>query len=122
MPHVRIYGSCSVRAHWEQFAQGHWRDESKIVKTLSALLSRDGTSELIECLAIEGFLRQNFLAQLLQKEDGILIRLYPASMPEKTEGVRFCLGWVASGFRAQDPTCRLDATNLGVPLPDAEPL
>lgn len=117
MPHVRVHGSCSVRAHWEAFSPGQWRTESTIVKTLAAFLSRDGSSSLIECLAIEGYLRQTFLAQLLQKEDGILVRIYPGSAPEKTRGVRFCLGWIASGLRAQDPQCRLESENLGAALP-----
>jgi hypothetical protein len=117
MPHVRVYGACTVRAHWETFSQDARRDDARIVKTLAAFLSSDGSNLLIECLAIEGYLRQTFLAQLLQKDDGILVRLYPGSTPEKTEGVRFCLGWIASKLRVQDPACRMDSGNLGVHLP-----
>jgi hypothetical protein len=118
MPHVRVYGTCSVRAHWERFARAEWRDETRILKTLASFLASDGSSELVECLAIEGFLRQSFLAQLLQKEDGVLVRIYPPSTPEKTEGVRLCLGWIAASLREQDPECRLDGANLGAAIPE----
>ena len=122
MPHVRVHGSCSVRAHWEGFSRRQWRDDTRIVKTLASFLAQDGSSELIECLAIEGFLRQSFLAQVLQKEDGVLIRLYPGSSPEKSDGVRVCLGWIAMELSSQNPGSRIDASNLGVALPVISPL
>jgi len=117
VPHVIIEGPCSVRSYWERFQTEQRRDDDRIVKAINAYLSRDSSTAMVECMVAEGFLRQTFLAQLIQREHGVLIRLSPSSTPERTEGVRFCLAWIAAALARQDPSCRWGAHNLGIPIP-----
>ncbi len=117
MPHVLIEGPCSVRRYWEEFEPEEWRDGPLVVRTISAFMGRDGRSVLVECAVVEGFLRQIFLAHLHQKDEGIMVRVFHTSGPERTEGLRRCLGRIAGKLLAQDASCRWGTDTLGIPPP-----
>ena len=117
MPHVLIAGPCSVRRYWDEFASREWRDGDLVVRTVSAFLARGETAVLVECAVAEGFLRQVFLVHLSQKDEGVLARLFHATSPERTVGVRRCLAWIGEEPLAQDPSCWWGSHTLGVPLP-----
>ncbi len=106
-----------MQEYWERFEPRVRRDGDRIVKAIAAFMTHDGRRAVVECAAIEGFLRQTFLVEMIQKDSGVLVRLFHGSGPEKTEGVRFCLAWIGRTLLAQDPGCRWGAENLGVPLP-----
>jgi hypothetical protein len=109
MPHVQIDGPCDVRSYWERFEPRVHRDGDRILKTTQTYL--------VECTVVEGYLRQNFLAQLVPKQGGALVRIFHGSHPEKTEGIRHCLAWIASELLSQNPACRWSADNLGLSPP-----
>ena len=114
MPHVRIQGPCRAKAYWESFQPQVYRTEAWILKTTHAYLARRDERVVVECTVVEGYLRQHFLAELVQKEDGLLVRIFHASTPEKTEGVRACLAWLASQVTGQSLHCQWDTDNLGL--------
>jgi hypothetical protein len=115
LPHALVSGPCTVRAFWESFESREWRDGDLVARSVSAYLGNDSTAVLVECVVSEGFLRQIFLVHLLQKRHGVMVRLFPATSPEKTIGVRRCLEWIADEIAIQDPGCRWSAKALGLP-------
>lgn len=117
MPHVQVVGPCQVSAYWEQFEPSVDRAADRIVRTLTAYLACRENRVLVECTVIEGFLRQVFLVELIQRDNGALVRLFHSSTPEKTPGVRYCLAWIAARICAQNPSCSWDTRNLGIELP-----
>ena len=117
MPHVQVDGPCRVAAYWETFEPAIDKGKDRIVRSLAAYLACRENRVLVECTAIEGFLRQVFLVEMIQRDNGALIRLFHGPAPEKTAGVRYCLAWIAASLCAQDPACSWDARNLGVDLP-----
>lgn len=114
MPHVRLVGPCKVRSYWDSFEPKVRREGDLILKTIQAYLAPDDLAVVVECTVVEGYLRQQFLAHLIQKDDGALVRLFHASAPEKTVGVRHCLGWIASQVLEMNETCRWASDNLGL--------
>lgn len=119
MPHVFVTGPCRVSTFWERFEQAIDRGEGRISRVIAAYLARGGRRALVECTVIEGFQRQVFLLELIQRENGVLVRIFHGSCPEKTPGVRHTIAWVATGLLSQDPACRWKTENLGVPLPES---
>ena len=117
MPHVQIDGPCSIRAYWERFEPQVHREGERILKMTQIYLAHQDRSVLVECTVVEAYLRQHFLAQLVPKDQGALVRIYHGSHPEKTEGVRYCLAWIASQLLAENPNCRWAADNLGFTVP-----
>ncbi|MFB3909934.1 MAG: hypothetical protein ACE15D_16200 [Candidatus Eisenbacteria bacterium] len=90
------------------------RDGDAVLKVANAFLAQDERSVLLECLAIEGYLRQTFLVQVLPKHEGVLLRLLPLWMPEKTPGVVSTLAWIARSIVDAFPGCRISTNNLGI--------
>ena len=117
MPHVQIEGACSLRTFWERFEPQVHREGEQILKTTQAYLAKEERSVLVECTVVEGYLRQHFLASLVPKDKGALVRIFHGSAPEKTDGVRCCLAWIASQIIGQNPDCRWAADNLGFASP-----
>jgi len=117
MPHVQVAGPCRIAAYWETFEPAIDRGGDRIIRSITAYLARGENRLLVECTVIEGFLRQVFLVEMIQRDGGVLVRLFHGLMPEKTAGVRYCLAWIAAGLCAQDPACSWDARNLGIDLP-----
>jgi len=117
MPHALIEGPCTVRSYCERFESREWRDGDRVIRTVAAFVGRDAVSALVECAVVEGYLRQILLVLLLQKREGVLVRLFHGSNPEKTEGVRLCLARIGQEMVAQDPACRWGQHTLGIPVP-----
>jgi len=66
----------------------------------------------VECLTVEGYLRQSFFVLVTSAAGGVMVRLLPRTSPEKTPGVKRCLVWVARWLAAQDPAARPGTSNL----------
>ncbi|MBM3287790.1 MAG: hypothetical protein FJY88_10645 [Candidatus Eisenbacteria bacterium] len=118
MPHVLISGPCDLRRFWESFAPTLIRNERLIVKAVDVYVASGGKRALVECAVIEGFLRQSFLIELAEREGGMVVRLFGSQKPEKTDGVRYALGWIAHILVQRMPGCRMIAANLGIDLPE----
>ncbi len=119
MPHVLVTGPSRVATYWERFAPAIERSEGRILRSITAYLACRENRVLVECTVMEGFLRQVFLIELLQRDDGALVRLFHGSSPEKTDGVRHCLAWIAAELRAQDPACSWNTEHLGMEIPSS---
>lgn len=87
----------------------------------SSYLAHDARSLLLECVTVEGYLRQAFFVVLTDRPERVMIRLLPRTSPEKTPGVRRCVAWIALWFRSTFPGSQLGSTNLEAELGRADP-
>lgn len=112
MPHVIIAGPCRAEAYYDSFEPLNLAEGNAIQKTRNCFISSDRNEVLIECIVVEGGRPQNFFISLLQRDDGILVRLLPLTDPEKTDGIRRLLVTVSSQIIDTHPDSSLGHTNL----------
>jgi hypothetical protein len=116
MPHAQVLGRIDLAAFHRRFERRAWKDGETVLKAEGCYLAHDGRSALVECLAVEGYLRQNFFVLLATKETGVMVRLSPRSVAERTEGVKRCVAWLALWLQAASPGARIETTNLDAEL------
>jgi hypothetical protein len=112
MPHVELLGSTCLSEFHARFRPGEVRIGDLVLKARSSFLAHDGRSLLLECLTVEGNLRQNFFVLLTARPKGIMVRLLPLTSPEKTAGAKWCVAWIALWLRSIGPGGEFGATNL----------
>ena len=112
MPHVVLTGEIMLRDVFEKMDSFIIRDEKKILKTSDKYINSDENSILVEAMAIEDNNKATFLVLLSRREDGLVIRIYPDSNVEKTEGVKKILAKIAKQLLEKFPSLRIGKTNL----------
>ncbi len=112
MPHVELVGPRDLTGFHRRFQPRTLREGSTVIKASGCWLSHDGVSLLLECLTVEGYLRQGFFVMAAAHPGGIMVRLSPRTSPEKTDGVKRCVAWVALWLRAGLPEAGIGSTNL----------
>jgi len=88
------------------------RNERGILRTMDSYLESKKNSMLIESLSIQENRTISFLVMISSREDGVVIRLYPKSEVEKTDGVKRLLAELAKQFMGTFPDFKLGETNL----------
>ncbi len=88
------------------------RDEHSILRTLKKYIDFEETSILTEALVIEEGRKIDFLALLSSREDGVVVRIYPGSNVEKTDGVKRLLAEIAKNLLNIFPDLKMGKTNL----------
>ena len=112
MPHVVLTGAIMLRDVFEKLDSFMIRDEKKILKTSDKYINSDENSILVEAMAIEDNNKASFLVLLSRREDGLVIRIYPDSNVEKTQGVKKILAKIAKQLLEKFPSLRIGKTNL----------
>jgi hypothetical protein len=113
MPHAEVKGARPLRSFHEGFAPRTAEAGGAVLKATGAYLAQDGRALLIDCLTVEGHLRQNFFALLVERPESVMVRLHPRTSPEKSEGVMLLVAWIARWVRADSPGATFGTTNLG---------
>ena len=111
MPHAVIQGEVSAERVYRDLGEFRERVAGLVMHVGEAFLARSGHSALIEAVVVEGTTRR-FLVEILSRDDGVTVRLYPQTDPEKTPGVRRLLAEVAARVRGLDPGARIVRSNL----------
>ena len=113
MPHIILEGPVDIAA----LVAGHepmtQQQAGTVLKLATAFVSHDGNQALVESLAAGGGPPQRFLTQIVRKDARTVIRIYPGSTPELTDGVRSLLSLMAARVCAMDERISVAATNLG---------
>jgi len=113
MPHAVIEGDLDIRRVWEAFEPLLERLGDGVIRVDRAFLDREGTSVLLESLAVGQGLKQKFYIQVSRrKEGGATVRLEPLTDPEKTPGVKRALGLTARWVLGLQPGLSIGATNI----------
>ena len=117
MPHVVLNGSVSLKDVFDNLIPLAIRNEEEILRTLKKYIDTEEKSILLEALTIEKGRKNDFLALLTRREDGLVIRIYPYSSVEKTEGVKKILAEIAKQLLETFPNLKVGKTNLQDVLP-----
>ncbi len=112
MPHVVLNGDVRLREVFDRLKPVTSRDQDVILKTLKKYIDDEEKSILTEALVIEKSEKIAFLALLSSREDGFVIRIYPGSSIEKTDGVKRVLAEIAKQLLGTFPSLKVGKTNL----------
>ena len=112
MPHVVLNGSVSLKDVFDTLAPLVIRNEEEILRTLKKYIDTEEKSILVEALTIEKGKKNNFLALLNSREDGLVIRIHPYSSVEKTDGVKKTLAEIAKQLLEIFTILKVGKTNL----------
>ncbi|NIV44536.1 hypothetical protein GWN49_06640 [Candidatus Bathyarchaeota archaeon] len=112
MPHVVLNGDVRLRDVFDRLKPVTRREENLILRTLKKYIDDEEQSILTEALVIEKGNKAAFLALLSRREDGFVVRIYPGSSVEKTDGVKRVLAEIAKQLLDTFPDLKVGKTNL----------
>lgn len=112
MPHVEVMGGRSLLELHDGFRPRETRDGQALLKATGLYLSSDRRSVLVDCLVVEGYLRQRFHILISSRDGGAIVRPLDLASPEKTIGVKRCVVWVSQWLRDGRPESSVGTTNL----------
>jgi hypothetical protein len=112
VPHIVLIGKVSVESIFRELKPLFIRNENSLLKTTDVYLEREKNVALIDSLAIDADKKVVFIAMISGRDDGVVVRLYPKIIVEKTEGVKKILVELAKQMMATFPELSLGETNL----------
>lgn len=112
MPHVVLNGELSIEEIFRNLKPIFIKEDSKIMRTNDLYLERGKQTILIESLAVDSTGQRNFLAMISEREDGIVVRIYPKFEIQKTESVKKLLAEIAKQIIQIWPQLKIRDTNL----------
>lgn len=111
MPHVVLEGDWSIQQYWEQFRPFE-RQGDPVVKVASCYLNWDRREALLDALAVDRGRPQRFFLALQAKPEGLVVKLSPASAPERTLGVKRAVAMLAESVQQMFGGLHVTHTNL----------
>lgn len=123
MPHVVLNGAIAIDDAFSRVQPLMVRGETGMLKTAGAYMAKDRRSILVEALALEADAKRSFLVMISERDDGVVVRIYPGTDVEKTPGVKRVLAEQAKQLMAAIPGLQVGKTNLAEYLdaPSAQP-
>jgi len=112
MPHIVIEKINSAKAAFDAVQPFINKIDGGILKVVDKYINATEQSALIESLAIENGVNQNFFVQLSQKKSSITVRLLPLTDPEKTNGVKLIMAIIAKQIKDIDSNIEYGKNNL----------
>lgn len=112
MPHIVLENINSTKAAFDAVQPFASKIDGGILKVVDKYINASEQSALIESLAIENGVNQNFFVQLSQKKSSLTVRLLPRTDPEKTNGVKRIMANIAQQIKATDSVIEYGKTNL----------
>ncbi len=111
MPHVVFDGTIDLGVLYSGFVPFVTKQPC-IIKLNDLFLSQSKKSALVPTIVIDEK-NQQFLIEIFAKEQKTTIRLYPGTDPEKTNGVKTSLGYMAGIIKKIFPDIVISKTNIG---------
>lgn len=112
MPHVVLNGSVQVKDIFTNIKPIFIRLENNVIKTSESFISRNESSMIIKTLSIEKEKKISFLILINNRDDGVVIRLYPDFEIPKTSGVKKSLAEIANQILNEYEGLSVGKTNL----------
>jgi hypothetical protein len=112
LPHVVLNGEIQFSQVFQSLNPSIIKHGDVILKTSKKYMDGEGKSFLVEALAIEQHSQTSFLVLIGKREDGLVVRIYPGSNVEKTDGVKRILAEIAKQLVNSFPSLKLGKTNL----------
>lgn len=117
MPHILIEGPCHVEAYYSDFQPVSQQVDRCLMKTKDCYVNHSHKEVLVNVVVVENQRPQAFFISLLQRDEGVLVRLLPSTSPEKTDGVKKMLFFIGSQLKTQHIKCKFGTTNIPSFLP-----
>ncbi|HSB57633.1 MAG TPA: hypothetical protein VLD38_07485 [Nitrosopumilaceae archaeon] len=92
MPHVVFNKQIDLEEFCRKF-QTLFQKEPQIIRMQEVFLNKEKNTLLIPTLVIDEF-HQEFMIEIITKEDRTTLRLYPQTDPQKTVGVKIAMGLI----------------------------
>ena len=112
MPHIVLEKINSTKAAFDAVQLFTNKIDGGILKVVDKYINVSEQSALIESLAIENGVNQNFFVQLSQKKSSLTVRLLPLTDPEKTKGVKLIMAIIAKQIKDIDSNIEYGKNNL----------
>lgn len=112
MPHVVLKGKIHIQEIFDKINPLFIRKEDVILKTSNTFIDREKKSILVESLVIADGNKINFFAMIVSRQDGVVVRIYPGSEVEKTDGVKRILAEIAKQLLGKFPELEIGKTNI----------
>ena len=115
MPHAIVRGDVTPELVVREIGPFTERSDGLILKVGEGYLSRSGDKALFESVVVDGSTGTSlrFLTEVDRREDGVTVRLFPPTDPEKTDGVRRLAARFAMRVRDLDERAAIVRSNLG---------
>ena len=112
MPHVVINGNIQVQDIFEKLEPFFLRLEDGMIKSNEIFISQNKTTMIVKTLVIENDDKFSFFVQVNDRDDGIVIRLYPDFDIPKTFGVKKSIAEIAKLILKGNKELSIGKTNL----------
>lgn len=112
MPHIVLENINDTKEAYEAVTPFAQKTEGGILKVLDKYINGAEQTALVESLAIENGVNQNFFIQLSQKKSSLTVRLLPLTDPEKTNGVKTIMAMVAKQIKDSNENISYGKNNL----------
>jgi hypothetical protein len=112
MPHVVLLGEFNFEEVMNRFSPVFVKEKETILKTMELFLSKDKKSLLIESLVIEKGNKKQFLTMVSTRDDGLVVRIYPAYEIERSKGVFRLAAEIAKKLLQLNASATIGKTNL----------
>ncbi|MBD3790035.1 MAG: hypothetical protein IE885_06700 [Campylobacterales bacterium] len=112
MPHIVLENIDNTRKAFDAVSRFAEKTENGILKVMEKYINDKEQSVLVDSLAIENGVNQNFFIQLSSKKSSLTVRLLPLTDPEKTKGVKSIMAMVEKQIKDTDENITYGKNNL----------
>ena len=112
MPHIVLENINETKEAYQAIEPFAHKIEGGILKVLDTYINAKEQSVLVESLAIENGVNQNFFVQISPKKSSLTVRLLPLTDPEKTKGVKTIMAMIAKQIQDSDANISYGKNNL----------
>ncbi|CAA6823230.1 MAG: Unknown protein [uncultured Sulfurovum sp.] len=112
MPHIVLENINDTKEAYEAVSPFAQKTDGGILKVMDKYINAKAQSVLVESLAIENGVNQNFFVQLSPKKNSLTVRLLPLTDPEKTKGVKTIMAHIAKQIKDTDDKITYGKNNL----------
>ena len=112
IPHVVVEGKLEGGKVFENLEPILIKQDNLLIRTTNSFISKDESMILVETLVIEEGIKSQFFAVISERDDGIVIRIYPGTDVEKTNGVKKSLADLGKQILQKFPETKIGKTNL----------
>ena len=112
LPHVVLTGKINAEKAFDVLEDILVKRPDGILKTTNHYLDKNKQGILVESLAIQKGTKIGFLAMINNRDDGVVIRIYPGLDIEKTDGVKQILAEIAKQLLSKISDIAIGKTNL----------
>jgi len=116
MPHIVFNKTLDLQEFSRLFTSFFIR-EPYIIKIQDLFLNRDGKVSFVPTTVVDEK-NQQFLIEIIAKDNKTTVRLFPGTDPEKTDGVKMAIGYLAKMIQSKFPDLVISKTNIAEFIPD----